>query len=65
MPKCIITEDIIYNTPYTILKVRPTKIDKKENKQGIFKSSARNKYSKVRLSNKKSISFSNLSSYSK
>lgn len=65
VPKCIITENITYSTPYTILKVTPTKNDKNKDKQGILKSPIKNKYSKFRLSNKKSISFSNLSSYSK
>lgn len=64
VPKCIITENIICNTSYTILKITPTKIDKKKDEQGILKSPARTKYSKFsQLSNKKS--FSNLSSYSK
>lgn len=66
VPKCIITENITFNTPYTIVKQTPTEIDKIEDKRGIHKYSARNNYSKFnKNSNKKSISFSNLSSYGK
>lgn len=64
IPKCIITEDVIYSIPkYIISKATPTKTDQKEDEQEIFKSPERKKYQlSIKEDNE---TFFNLSSYSK
>ncbi|XP_029178241.1 uncharacterized protein LOC114946029 [Nylanderia fulva] len=54
-----ITENIVCNKSYAILKTTPTNIEMERKR--ILKSTTRNKYSKFKLSNEKSTSFLNLS----